>query len=61
MTASDIRAKLRDETDPPGLPPFITRSSRPPVRMGAGKEQMDLHQISAKFEQGFRHNFGGGK
>lgn len=57
MNAAKIRALLRDETDPPGLPPFITRSSRPPVRICQEKPQMQLHQILAKFEQGLRHNF----
>lgn len=61
MKASKIRALLRDETDPPGLPPYITRSSRPPVRIGQSKPQMKLHQILAKFEQGLRHNLGGAK
>ena len=61
MNAAKLRALLRDETDPPNLPPFITRSSRPPVRMVDESQQMSLHQIFAKFEQGLRHNFGGVK
>lgn len=61
MTAAKIRAMLRDETDPPGLPPYITRSTRPPVRIAQSKPDTLLHQIMAKFEQGFAHNFGGKK
>lgn len=61
MNDAKIRALLRDETDPPGLPPYITRSSRPPVRIAESKPDMALHQIMARFEQSFAHNFGSRK
>lgn len=60
MNAARLRARLRDESSPPNCPPYITRSTRPPNRIGQSKPDMALHQILAKFEQGVRHN-GGGK
>lgn len=61
MNAYRLRCKLRDETDPPGLPPYITRSTRPQERIASSPTAMKLHQILTKHWQGMLHNFGGGK
>jgi hypothetical protein len=57
MNATAIREAMRDETDPPGLPPFITRSTAQPVRVCNSPADTMLHQIMLKFEQSFEHNF----
>jgi hypothetical protein len=49
------------ETDPPGLPPYITRSTDVPVRPLSTNEGIKLHQIMAKFEQNLAQVFGGAK
>lgn len=42
-------------------PEIITRDTMPPVRVFQSSPDAMLHQIMAKFEQGFEHNFGSRK
>lgn len=46
------------ETDPPGLPPYITRSTEQPKRPFDSPHGIILHEIFRKFEQGFSQEFG---
>jgi hypothetical protein len=41
------------EADPPGLPPYITRSTVPPLRASQDPGIMDLVNTFAKFDRSF--------